>query len=187
MDENGGESDDYAALIDGLSNMAKTTSERTVVLDRSGGTPLGIKYSVKAGEPGVKISEIMPGSIAESNGNIKPGDYILSVNDKPMRNVTSEAVRQAMTSNEIVKLVLSDKLPEIVAAPEYESARDIVASAGSYPDDVAPQPMATASTSETEAYVAGNSSIALLVSVRLHMLLKIIIHMQIGIRRARTA
>lgn len=54
-------------------------AQRTVVLNRTEGSGLGFNIIGGEGDTGVFISLISAGSVADRNGQLKPGDLILQV------------------------------------------------------------------------------------------------------------
>lgn len=62
----------------------------TVQLTKKSGKGLGLSIVGRKNGPGVFISDVVPGGVAESDGRLMQGDQILEVNDKDLRNATQE-------------------------------------------------------------------------------------------------
>lgn len=69
--------------------------EKVVTIRRS---EEGLGFNIVGGEDGegIFISYIAPGSPADQNGNLEPGDRILSVNAIDMRNATHDDAANAL-------------------------------------------------------------------------------------------
>ncbi|XP_042879470.1 multiple PDZ domain protein-like isoform X12 [Penaeus japonicus] len=62
----------------------------TVQLTKKSGKGLGLSIVGRKNGPGVFISDVVPGGVAESDGRLMQGDQILEVNDKDLRQATQE-------------------------------------------------------------------------------------------------
>ncbi|KAK4298476.1 hypothetical protein Pmani_029175 [Petrolisthes manimaculis] len=62
----------------------------TVQLTKKSGKGLGLSIVGRKNGPGVFISDVVPGGVAESDGRLMQGDQILEVNDKDLRSATQE-------------------------------------------------------------------------------------------------
>ncbi|XP_050740154.1 multiple PDZ domain protein-like isoform X4 [Eriocheir sinensis] len=62
----------------------------TVQLTKKSGKGLGLSIVGRKNGPGVFISDVVPGGVAESDGRLMKGDQILEVNDKDLRQATQE-------------------------------------------------------------------------------------------------
>ncbi|XP_068250097.1 multiple PDZ domain protein-like isoform X3 [Palaemon carinicauda] len=62
----------------------------TVQLTKKSGKGLGLSIVGRKNGPGVFISDVVPGGVAESDGRLMQGDQILEVNDKDLKNATQE-------------------------------------------------------------------------------------------------
>lgn len=62
----------------------------TVQLTKKSGKGLGLSIVGRKNGPGVFISDVVPGGVAESDGRLMQGDQILEVNDKDLKQATQE-------------------------------------------------------------------------------------------------
>ena len=60
-------------------SQAPDIPKRTVILNRPEDTGLGFNIIGGEGDTGIFISYISPGSVADTSGELKPGDQILKV------------------------------------------------------------------------------------------------------------
>ena len=60
----------------------------TVTLGKKAGKGLGLSLVGRRDGPGVFISALVPGGVAENTGKLVQGDQIIKVNDKDLSNAT---------------------------------------------------------------------------------------------------
>ena len=69
----------------------------TVTLGKKAGKGLGLSLVGRRDGPGVFISALVPGGVAENTGKLVQGDQIIKVNDKDLSNAT-QVTRQSASS-----------------------------------------------------------------------------------------
>ncbi|XP_031568304.1 anoctamin-7-like isoform X2 [Actinia tenebrosa] len=71
---------------------------------KSGGLGFNIKggrdQPVRAGDPGIYISRLRPGAVAEKDGRLKPGDKIVEINGEDTRNVIHDEALKLFRQNQ---------------------------------------------------------------------------------------
>ena len=91
------------------SNILCFPDYHTVTLWRESGRQLGIKLGGRQSQPGIFILEILPGSVAASDGRLKNQDRILAINGHDVRyarlDVASRLIQRSGTTS--VTLVIS--------------------------------------------------------------------------------
>ena len=94
--------------------VAAPSPVRTVQLQRTGGS-FGFKIVENDSKIGVHISGLTPGSVADLNGKIFVGDFIIKVNDTLVLNSTHEEVVAAIrSSSDVMTLVLATNVTDEV-------------------------------------------------------------------------
>eukprot|EP00039_Didymoeca_costata_P027130 m.17483 g.17483 ORF g.17483 m.17483 type:complete len:888 (-) comp6035_c0_seq1:104-2767(-) len=94
-----------------LSKQSKRLNETlkprySVTLRRSPTQGLGLKVLSCGRTPYLRISEIIPGGVAEENGMIRIGDNLISVNGRDMNGVGHEDAIDELKRSDITQLVL---------------------------------------------------------------------------------
>ncbi|XP_033112583.1 tyrosine-protein phosphatase non-receptor type 13-like isoform X2 [Anneissia japonica] len=109
------------------------TPEREIITVKIQKDPeLGIGVTIVGGENsrnldlGVFIKSVTPDGPAERNGRIKPGDRIISINNRSLEGVSHKgAVEMIQTSKNVVKMILSQpKTPDPDFMHAIESSND---------------------------------------------------------------
>jgi ligand of Numb protein X 1/2 len=84
------------------------TETDLVELEKIEGQPLGIQIRTSRSRPGIYVHYLVPGSRAEENGGIRPGDRILEVNGKDLRDSTvDDAAAFMMETTGTLKFFIS--------------------------------------------------------------------------------
>ena len=101
-------------VLTGAFPASEKPTRRSVSLTRTGEETFGLVLD--DANPGVKISGITSGSVAEKSGQVNVGDFILAVNSIVVLTYTSAEVNQ-MLQSETIELTLINQFP----SSEYES------------------------------------------------------------------
>jgi len=75
---------------DDSTNYADNYEIIDIDLYKKPGKGLGLSYVGRKNGPGVYVSEVVRGGIAEADGRLLQGDHILEVNDHDLRNASHE-------------------------------------------------------------------------------------------------
>ena len=133
-------------------------SRRTVVVER-GGKPLGMKVLFVSGEPGISISEITPGGLADKSQQLQLHERILAVNGKEIGAppiVDEAAVIDMFRTNERLELLVEPSPRSQAEAAAKLAAANAAAAVTSAANSVA----ASATNAVNNAAAAATSAVA---------------------------
>ncbi|XP_074598985.1 multiple PDZ domain protein-like isoform X2 [Brevipalpus obovatus] len=91
----------------------------TIELNKKPGKGLGLSIVGKKNGPGVYVSEVVKGGVAEADGRLLQGDHILQVNEHDLRNATN-ADAAAILKTTMGKIVM--KIGRLKAGPRLSTS-----------------------------------------------------------------